>query len=130
MNNGMHNRPKYLNLAKIRLPLPGVLSILHRVSGMVLIFALPFALAALQWSVGDAAGYAQVSALFGDGGYFLLKLAAFGAAWALFHHLCAGARFLLLDFHVGISLPAARFSAAAAFVVSIMMTIAFGVWLW
>lgn len=126
----MHKRPKYLNLVKIRLPLPGVLSILHRISGVVLILVLPFALAALHYSVNDAGGYAQVAALFGGGGNLLLRLAALGAAWALFHHLCAGVRFLLLDFHLGVSLAAARFSAVLAFVVSIMMTIVFGIWLW
>ena len=74
----MNKRPKYLNLVKIRLPLPGVLSILHRISGIVLIGALPFALAALQYSVSSAAGYAQVAGLFGAGGYWFCKLAAAG----------------------------------------------------
>lgn len=126
----MNKRPKYLNLVKIRLPLPGVLSILHRISGVVLILALPFALAALHYSINDEAGYAKVVSLFGDDGNWLLKLLVLEAAWALFHHLCAGVRFLLLDFHLGVSLAAARFSAVVAFVVSILMTIVFGVWLW
>lgn len=124
------NRPpvvKHLNLLAIRLPMPGVLSILHRVSGVLLIGALPFALAALQWSVGSEKEYAQVVACLS---HPFIKLCVWGVAWALFHHLCAGIRFLLLDFHIGASLPAARFSAALAFAVSILMTIVFGVWLW
>lgn len=123
-------RPKYLNLAAIRLPVPGMLSILHRVSGVILIAALPLALAALQCSIADADGYGRVVALFGDDGNALLKLALVGAAWALFHHLCAGVRFLLLDFHLGIALESARFSAVVAFSASIAMTVVFAVWLW
>lgn len=120
-------RPKHLNLLAIRLPLPGVLSILHRVSGVLLIAALPFALAALQWSTGSREEYEQVVNCLS---HPFIKLCVWGVAWALFHHLCAGARFLLLDFHVGVSLPAARMSATIAFAVSIVMTVGFGVWLW
>lgn len=123
------NRPpiKHLDLLTIRLPLPGVLSIFHRISGVILIGALPFALAALQWSVGTPEEYAQVTKCLS---HPFIKLCVWGVAWALFHHLCAGIRFLLLDFHIGISLPAARFSAGAAFAISILMTLVFGVWLW
>ena len=123
------NRPpvKHLNLLAIHLPLPGVLSILHRVSGVILLAALPFALAALQWSVGSREEYEQVAACLS---HPFIKLCVWGIAWALFHHLCAGVRFLLLDFHIGISLPAARLSTGAAFAASILMTLAFGVWLW
>ncbi len=123
-------RPKYLNLFKIRLPAPGVLSIFHRISGVLLIYALPFALWFLQRSVADAEGYDYTLRVFGGDGNPLAKLLAWGVAWALFHHLCAGARFLLLDFHIGVGLEAARFSAFAAFAVSILMTVVFGVWLW
>lgn len=120
-------RPKYLNLLQIRLPLPGVLSILHRVSGVLLIAALPFALAALQYSVESEDGYARVVSL---AAHPLIKLMVWGVMWAFLHHLCAGARFLLLDFHIGISLSAARHSAVAAFVVSLALTLLFGAWLW
>ncbi|MGI9307378.1 MAG: succinate dehydrogenase, cytochrome b556 subunit [Gammaproteobacteria bacterium] len=120
-------RPKYLNLPAIRLPLPGILSIFHRISGALLIIALPFALWALDLSVASEESYAQVAKCLS---HPFIKLCVWGAAWALFHHSCAGARFLLLDFHIGASLPAARFSAGLAFAASIVMTIAFGVWLW
>lgn len=120
-------RPKHLNLLKIHLPMPGVLSILHRVSGVVLALALPVALGALQVGMESEAGYDCVAEFFG---HPLMKLVVWGAAWALFHHLCAGVRFLALDFHLGVELTAARRTAAAAFAVSVLMTLAFGVWLW
>ena len=53
-------RYRYLNLLQIRLPLPGFVSILHRVSGVLLILALPFALAALQFSITNEADYQKV----------------------------------------------------------------------
>ena len=123
----MTRRPKYLNLLAIRLPLPGVLSILHRVSGVILMGALPFALWALDLSVASEESYKLVVECLS---HPFIKLCVWGAAWALFHHLCAGVRFLLLDFHIWGELAAARFSAAAAFVVSVLMTVVFGVWLW
>ena len=118
---------KHLNLLAIRLPLPGVLSILHRASGALLIVALPIALGFLQWSLESEKKYAQVVACLS---HPFVKLCVWGIAWALFHHLCAGIRFLLLDLHIGASLAAARFSAGVAFAASIAMTIIFGVWLW
>lgn len=118
---------KHLNLLVIRLPLPGVLSILHRVSGVILLGALPFALWALQQSTASAEAYRQLAACLS---HPFVKLCVWGAAWALFHHLCAGGRFLLLDIHIGTSLPMARRSAAIAFGASILMTITFGIWLW
>ncbi len=120
-------RPKYLNLLAIRLPMPGVLSILHRVSGAMLIIALPFALGILQWSMGSKEEYEEVVECLS---HPFVKLCVWGVAWALFHHISAGVRFLLLDFHIGASLSAARFSAALAFGASIVMTVAFGAWLW
>ena len=120
-------RPKHLNLLQIRLPLPGVLSIFHRISGVLLILALPFALAALQYSIGSEQGYAQVAAL---AAHPLIKLIVWAVMWAFLHHLCAGVRFLLLDFHIGVSLSAARKSASAAFVISLVLTLFFGIWLW
>ena len=123
----VRRRPKHLNLLKIHLPLPGVLSILHRVSGVLLALALPVSLGALQVSLESAEGYDCVAEFFG---HPLMKLMVWGAAWALFHHLCAGIRFLALDFHIGVELRAARMTAAAAFAASVAMTLAFGVWLW
>lgn len=120
-------RPKHLNLLQIHLPLPGVLSILHRVSGVLLILALPFALAILQFSIASAEDYANVVEFCANP---LVKIMVWGVAWALFHHLCAGIRFLLLDCHIGISLEAARTSTLIAFAASILLTVLFGVWLW
>lgn len=119
--------PKYLNLLRIRLPLPGVLSILHRVSGVILIIALPFALWGLQASLQSEEAYDCVTRFLA---HPLAKIGVWAAAWAFFHHFCAGVRFLFIDIHIGVALPAARATAVVAFVISLAMTAAFGVWLW
>ena len=123
----MKERPRHLNLLKIRLPLPGVVSILHRASGVLLILSLPVALAALDCSLADEAGYRATADFFS---HPLAKLFVWAAAWALFHHLCAGFRFLLLDLHFGVDLPTARVTAAAALAGGILLALVFGIWLW
>ncbi|MGL4603893.1 MAG: succinate dehydrogenase, cytochrome b556 subunit, partial [Iodobacter sp.] len=47
-------RPKHLEIGKIRLPLPGIISILHRVSGALMFVAIPFMLYALEGSLASA----------------------------------------------------------------------------
>ncbi|MBI4123672.1 MAG: succinate dehydrogenase, cytochrome b556 subunit [Betaproteobacteria bacterium] len=125
-------RPKYLNLRallfEIRLPLPGWVSILHRISGALLVF--PFAawlLYMLDRSLASEQGFQAVNS------YLDLPLVKAGMLlfiWAYCHHLCAGLRFLLLDLNRGIELPAARRSSVAVLVVSLALTAFFGVRLW
>jgi succinate dehydrogenase / fumarate reductase, cytochrome b subunit len=124
----MQARPKYLNLFEIRLPLPGWISILHRVSGALLFLAgIPLLLTMLGGSLRDEDGYnSWRDAL----AHPLAKLVAIGFAWAFLHHFCAGIRYLLHDLHVGVSLPAARLSAKLVLVVSIALTLLFGAVIW
>ncbi len=113
-------RPKYLALNEIRLPVPGFVSILHRVSGAGLFLALPFLLCLLQLSLGTAAEFQAFKAIVG---HPLAKLVLFGLCWAYVHHFCAGIRFLLLDIHVGIEKEQARASAKGVLVVSLGLTL-------
>ena len=46
-------RPKHLALNQIRLPLPGIVSILHRISGVGIFLMLPFLLYLLDRSLGS-----------------------------------------------------------------------------
>ncbi len=100
------HRPVFLNLACIRFPVGAVASIGHRISGIVLVLALPFAVLALQYSL-------QREAVF-DGIAGWMRLPAALLAWAAAHHLFAGIRHLLTDVGIGASLPQARASAYAA----------------
>ena len=60
----------------------------------------------------------------------ITKLLLIGLAWALFHHLFAGIRFLLMDVHLGLELHRARANSIAVIVAAIICTIGFGVLIW
>jgi succinate dehydrogenase / fumarate reductase cytochrome b subunit len=126
-------RPKYLSLPallfEIRLPLPGWVSILHRVSGALLVFPLAaWLLYLLDASLASEAGFEKIRTHY-------LQLPAVKAGllvfiWAFCHHLCAGIRFLLLDLNRGIELRQARASSVVVLVVSLALTAWFGAKLW
>ena len=117
-------RPKNLDLPSIRLPLPGILSILHRISGAVLFLMLPVLLWLFQQSLASPDSYAAAKAVTDN---FLVKLILLGLIWLYMHHFCAGIRYLLLDLHKGIDLASARFSSKIVFGVSILLTVIIGV---
>ena len=101
-------RPMYLNLLRIRLPMAGFVSILHRVSGVVLVLFLPLALLALQRSLHSAEEYQAVV----DGLSWLpVRVLLWLLALSFAHHFLAGLRHLLLDIDIGISRRHARVSA-------------------
>jgi succinate dehydrogenase / fumarate reductase cytochrome b subunit len=117
-------RPKNLDLKTIRLPLPGILSIIHRVSGAGIFLLLPVLLWLLQSSLNspeDFATFKEIAA------HPLVKVVFLGLIWLYLHHFCAGIRYLLLDLHLGIDLESARLSSKIVFAVSIALTLFIGV---
>lgn len=124
----MHKKaPVYLNLMQIRLPLPGVVSLLHRASGALLFALLPVFLAVLEQSLASPQGFESVQRLLAAP---WAKLAVLGVAWAGLHHVFAGLRVLALDCHCGVDLPAARLSSQGVLAASAAFTVLLGVWLW
>ena len=121
-------RPVYLNLVRIRLPLPGIVSILHRISGAALfLFAIPVVLFAMQASVESEDGFASLRSLLANP---LYKLILIGLLWAYLHHFFAGIRYLLIDLHVGDDLAPARQSSVAVLGASLILTLIIAVRLW
>jgi len=120
-------RPKHLALHLIKLPLPGIVSILHRASGLALFFALPLLLLMLQYSLRSIETYTQLSILLA---HPLLKLMLLGLLWAFLHHFCAGLRYLAIDLHYVSNLAQARNSSKLVMVASLAMTVLAGVKLW
>ncbi len=116
-------RPKNLDLPSIRLPLPGILSILHRVSGAAMFLMLPFLLWLLQGSLASAESFASVKAVVA---HPVFKIILLGLIWFYMHHFCAGIRYLLLDLDKGVELDAARLSSKVVFAVSIALTLIIG----
>jgi succinate dehydrogenase / fumarate reductase cytochrome b subunit len=120
-------RPKHLALHKIKLPLPGYVSILHRVTGAVLFLSLPLLLMLLDQSLRSIETYTNLTEYLSNP---FLKLVLLGLMWAFLHHFCAGLRYLAIDLHLLPNLAAARASSMWVMVVSLTLTIMFGVKLW
>lgn len=120
-------RPKYLDLFRIRLPLPGLVSILHRISGTALFVFAWALLYLLQESLRSPESHAHFAVLTG---HWLVKLFLIGMLWSFLHHFFAGLRFLLLDVHVAGDLGAARATSWAVLIVSLVLTAILGVRLW
>jgi succinate dehydrogenase / fumarate reductase cytochrome b subunit len=126
-------RPKYLGLSallfEIRLPLPGWISILHRISGLLLFFPLAaWLLYLLDASLVSQQGFDRVR------GHYLqlpvVKLALVASIWAYCHHFCAGIRFLFLDLDKGTDLRTARLTSAIVLAASLLLTAFFAAKLW
>lgn len=105
------NRPVFLDLRQIRLPITGWVSILHRVSGVLLVLTIPYAAQLLDRSLRGPQEFAAVAQVLASP-FALLVLMVL--AWAFLHHLFAGIRFLMLDLDIGLDRPTARKSAGAA----------------
>jgi len=121
-------RPRYLDLLKIRQPLPAVISILHRISGALLFFpGIPLVLCGLDMALGSPEGYAQFQSFLNN------PVAKFGlilALWFFVHHFCAGIRYLALDLHYGVKLEQARLSSKVVVGAGIVLTLLTGAVIW
>lgn len=102
------DRPIYLKLHRIHLPVTAVTSLAHRLSGLLLSFSIPGVLYLLHQSLQGPVAYEQVLVWL-ENPMLKLWLVVFG--WSLAHHLLAGVRFLFLDMDYGVDLRRARTSA-------------------
>jgi len=118
--HGAHNRPVYLNLLQIRLPVAGIMSIVHRITGVLMFLATPVIIYLLDLSLRTPQGFDRAAQLLQSG---LGMLVLFGMLWGLLHHLLAGVRYLLLDVHVGIDKPYYRYSAWAVLIASPLLAL-------
>ena len=122
-------RPEYRNihitdLMTYRLPLAGIVSILHRISGASMFLLLPLVLWAFDTSLSSAQGWSTVASVFSA---WPMKVIALGLFWALAHHLCAGVRHVLMEVFHAVSKDQGRRWAAGSLVVSLLLTAAFAV---
>lgn len=119
-----NKRPVFLNLLQIRLPIGGVVSILHRATGIALTLLTPLILYLLHASLYDPEAFARYVT------YFSSPLGRFNALltlWLFLQHLLSGVRHLLLDLDIGIGRAEARRSAWMTLVVSLAIVISVGV---
>jgi succinate dehydrogenase / fumarate reductase cytochrome b subunit len=114
-------RPVTLPLLKLRLPLAGWVSLLHRVSGVLLFLFLPAALYALDQSLSGPEAFEQIQQQMMQP---IARVVLLLIVWALSHHLFAGIRHLLMDMNWGTSLAAARRSSLVTLVASGIVVVA------
>ena len=131
---GRDTRPganmRLIEALQYRLPLAGVVSILHRVSGMLMFFLLPFIVWMFDASVTSEVSYDSFTSVFVAGvgplpGFFI-KLVALALIWAYLHHAVAGVRHLWMDATHSVSKQQGHSSAVATFAISIVLTLALG----
>ena len=98
-------RPVYLNLIKIRLPLAGIVSFAHRITGVILFLSLPFAVYLLDLSIDSEQSFAKVQQIFDHPVMVPVQILLL---WSIAHHFFAGIRFLLIDAEIGVEKSQAK----------------------
>jgi succinate dehydrogenase / fumarate reductase cytochrome b subunit len=129
-------RPEFRNINALvdlptyRLPAAGFVSILHRISGLVMFLLLPFVVWMFDTSVSSEISFAKFKAAFNIGVGFvpgvLVQLVALVLIWAYLHHLIAGVRHLYMDARHAVSKEFGKSSAVVTLVSSLGLTAALG----
>jgi succinate dehydrogenase / fumarate reductase cytochrome b subunit len=129
-------RPEFRNinalsdLPSYRLPAAGIVSILHRISGLIMFLLLPLIVWMFDTSVSSEISFAKFSAAFNVGLGFvpavLVKVVVLGLIWAYLHHLIAGVRHVYMDVCHAVSKEFGKSSAVATLALSLGLTAALG----
>ena len=119
------------DLTTYRLPPAGIVSILHRVSGVLMFLLLPFIIWMFDTSISSEISFERFKSAFESGMGFvpgvLVKLVALALIWAYLHHFIAGLRHLWMDVsHAAVTKEFGQSSAIVTLALSILLTIALG----
>ena len=121
---------RLLDALAYRLPLAGIVSILHRASGGLMFILMPFIIWMFDTSLTSEISYAKFTAVFAGGVGFLpgwfFKLVALALIWAYLHHFIAGVRHLWMDATHAVTLEFGRQSAVFTLAVSVVLTLVLG----
>lgn len=120
-------RPVNLDISTISLPLAAYTSITHRISGIIVFVGIAILLWAFDMSLSTEDGFNQLKEVANT---FIFKFVIWGILSALAYHLIAGIKHLLMDSGVGETKEAAPLGAKITIVVSLVLIIALGVWIW
>ena len=133
MSDALKQRPGTMRLVdamQYRLPLAGVVSILHRVSGLLLFVLMPFIVWMFDTSLTSEVTYSQFVSVFRNGvgwfGGWLVKLIALALIWAYLHHFLAGLRHLWMDATHAVTREFGHQSAVVTLALSALLTLALG----
>jgi succinate dehydrogenase / fumarate reductase, cytochrome b subunit len=128
-------RPEFRNIhitqiMKYRLPPAGIVSILHRVSGVGMFLLMPFLIWMFDNSLTSEVSYERFTSLFNAGVAglpgWVFKIVALGLIWAFLHHLIAGVRHLWMDMTHAVTKEFGHTSAVVTLASSVLLTLALG----
>ena len=129
-------RPEFRNinalqdLPSYRLPPAGWVSILHRISGLLMFFLLPFVVWLFDMSLTSELSYERFTAAFDSGIGFvpglLVKLVVLVLIWGYLHHFIAGVRHLYMDMTHSVTKEFGKSSASVTLVLSLGLTVVLG----
>ncbi|ERP86651.1 MAG: succinate dehydrogenase, cytochrome b556 subunit [Alcanivoracaceae bacterium] len=120
-------RPVNLDLSTIKFPVTAIASITHRVTGVAIFLALPILLWMLDRSLASPESFADLKALMTSP---LVKLVVWAILAVLLYHLVAGIRHLIMDTGVGETLEGGRRGAKLVFIISAVLILLVGGWIW
>lgn len=118
-------RPVNLSIPSIHFPVTAIVSILHRISGLLLILAFGAFLYLLHFSLASAHDFNKVLAMLQNPG---VKFGIWVLLSALAYHSCAGVRHLIMDMGVGETLKGGVLGAQLALASSVVLILLAGVW--
>lgn len=126
----VHRNIHVSQILSYRLPPAGIVSILHRVSGVLMFVLLPFVIWMFDRSISSEVSYEGFATVFSNGagavpGWFF-KLVALALIWAYLHHFIAGVRHLWMDATHSVTKQAGHSSAMVTLVASIALTVVLG----
>ena len=137
MTEPAKKRPEFRNinaltdLPSYRLPAAGLVSILHRISGVLMFALMPFIIWMFDRSVSSEISFARFTSAFSQGvgifpGWFI-KLVVLALIWAYLHHIIAGLRHLWMDVnHAAVTKDFGRKSAVFTLAASVLLTVVLG----
>jgi succinate dehydrogenase / fumarate reductase cytochrome b subunit len=121
---------RLIEALQYRLPIAGVVSILHRGSGMLMFFLLPFVIWLFDRSVTSEISYDTFASAFvagiGPVPGVLIKLVVLALIWAYLFHAIAGLRHLWMDATHSVSKSQGRSSAIVTVAISTVLTVLLG----
>ena len=127
-------RPEFRNihalndLPSYRLPVAGIVSILHRVSGAILFLLMPFIIWMFDTSISSEISFARFTHVFQAGvgfvpGWFV-KVVALAIIWSFLHHFIAGVRHLYMDATHSVTKEFGKSSAKVTLILGSVLTLA------
>jgi succinate dehydrogenase / fumarate reductase, cytochrome b subunit len=120
-------RPVNLDFSTIKLPITALVSITHRITGILLFGGVAGLLWMLQASLQSPESFAAVASL---GSHWICRALLFGVLALLSYHMVMGIRHLLMDFGWGETLEGGQRGAKIAVFFAVVLIVLAGVWVW